>query len=467
MSSSSSSSLCSAVSTHAITTESSSIMSNPTIIVDDRTTHEKRLEKVKAREEKIKVNQTKAKELSRLGDEMVAKGDYTQACRLYSDAIQMWNTNVELYIKLATGCVKNRQYEQAAFTATRALTMSPKTIEARYQRGLARFEQKLFKAALIDFETILKHAPDHTLAATAIENVNACLASANLKTTEMKSTSSAEEKIQENVVASGKGEEEKSAEEDVDEEELDFEFPRHEEVELDLAELSDSEKCRHVGNRVPCRYYNRGKMGCTRGSQCAFSHAPDEKSVRDNLSRNVCLYLLLGTCRYENRCVYSHDKEWLSSTKGWWTDSAQIERMKSLVALAKKNARAQRELDRHLQTQSQTHHQQQRQLAQGQGHDRSRRSNRRTNSTDNTPNATGNGKGHAQRRHQINTSSTRQKKWGQSGPASRTFHDPATQLEERINNLGFTQVEVEELLCQGVKPWDDDAQDVLQALSFM
>ena len=29
--------------------------------------------------------------------------------------------------------------------------------------------------------------------------------------------------------------------------------------------------------------------------------------------------------------------------------------------------------------------------------------------------------------------------------------------EERANNWGFTNDEVEELLCQGVKPWDDDA----------
>lgn len=30
-------------------------------------------------------------------------------------------------------------------------------------------------------------------------------------------------------------------------------------------------------------------------------------------------------------------------------------------------------------------------------------------------------------------------------------------VEERMNNFGFTEDEVQELLCQGVKPWDDDA----------
>lgn len=37
--------------------------------------------------------------------------------------------------------------------------------------------------------------------------------------------------------------------------------------------------------------------------------------------------------------------------------------------------------------------------------------------------------------------------------------------EERCMNYGFTQAEVEELMCQGVKPYDDDAWDVLAALN--
>lgn len=31
------------------------------------------------------------------------------------------------------------------------------------------------------------------------------------------------------------------------------------------------------------------------------------------------------------------------------------------------------------------------------------------------------------------------------------------EIEERVDNMGFLSSEVEELLCQGVKPWDDDA----------
>ncbi|PSC74160.1 hypothetical protein C2E20_2632 [Micractinium conductrix] len=39
------------------------------------------------------------------------------------------------------------------------------------------------------------------------------------------------------------------------------------------------------------------------------------------------------------------------------------------------------------------------------------------------------------------------------------------ELEERMENCGFTHDEAYELLCQGVKPWDNDAWDVLAALS--
>lgn len=39
------------------------------------------------------------------------------------------------------------RYEEAAHSATRALTLDPKSSEARYLRGVARLEQKLLNAA--------------------------------------------------------------------------------------------------------------------------------------------------------------------------------------------------------------------------------------------------------------------------------------------------------------------------------
>lgn len=50
---------------------------------------------------------------------------------------------------------------------------------------------------------------------------------------------------------------------------------------LDLEDESDSEDYAHKGNGTPCRFYNR--HGCTHGARCRFTHAPDRKSVRDEL----------------------------------------------------------------------------------------------------------------------------------------------------------------------------------------
>lgn len=45
--------------------------------------------------------------------------------------------------------------------------------------------------------------------------------------------------------------------------------------------VSDSSDYHHEGNGIPCRFYNHG--GCNKGTVCAFSHAPDGKSIRDDL----------------------------------------------------------------------------------------------------------------------------------------------------------------------------------------
>lgn len=60
-----------------------------------------------------------------------------------------------------------------------------------------------------------------------------------------------------------------------------YDWPRPESEKLEIASLSDSSDCNHVGNGIPCRFYNH--EGCAKGDKCIFSHAPDEKSVRDDL----------------------------------------------------------------------------------------------------------------------------------------------------------------------------------------
>lgn len=49
---------------------------------------------------------------------------------------------------------------------------------------------------------------------------------------------------------------------------LGFEFP-----------ANKSKYYKRKGNKIPCRYYNRGR--CKRPLECPYKHAPDDRSVRD------------------------------------------------------------------------------------------------------------------------------------------------------------------------------------------
>ena len=51
------------------------------------------------------------------------------------------------------------RYEEAAHAATRALTMDPKSTEARYVRGVARMEQRLLKPAQTGVVVQLSYVP--------------------------------------------------------------------------------------------------------------------------------------------------------------------------------------------------------------------------------------------------------------------------------------------------------------------
>ena len=59
------------------------------------------------------------------------------------------------------------------------------------------------------------------------------------------------------------------------------EFPHLDEDRLKYDSESESSDYEHQGNGISCRFYNHD--GCSKGVRCAFSHAPDDKSVRDEL----------------------------------------------------------------------------------------------------------------------------------------------------------------------------------------
>jgi hypothetical protein len=57
--------------------------------------------------------------------------------------------------------------------------------------------------------------------------------------------------------------------------------PDAEKIDPDDYRDSDSSDCEHVGNGIPCKFYNHD--GCLKGEHCSYSHAPDEMSARDKL----------------------------------------------------------------------------------------------------------------------------------------------------------------------------------------
>lgn len=58
-------------------------------------------------------------------------------------------------------------------------------------------------------------------------------------------------------------------------------LPHPDDLPWTLLSESETEDCKHAGNYTPCRFYNH--YGCAKGAECTFSHAPDAKSVRDEM----------------------------------------------------------------------------------------------------------------------------------------------------------------------------------------
>ncbi|KAG7443925.1 uncharacterized protein BT62DRAFT_1078113 [Guyanagaster necrorhizus] len=172
----------------------------------------------------------------------------------------------------------------------------------------------------------------------------------------------------------------------------------------------------HVGNGVACRFYNH--EGCNKGDECTYSHAADTDSIQNSLGQNVCLHFLKGYCRFgDYKCRYSHSRDHLALE--------DIDAISSTCEAPEKTVHEAASVSSDVpKTQS--------------------KKNGKKTSRGKVP-ATG------ENRYR--------RKFG-----SGIDWDIESEMEERMDNWGFTEDEVQELLCQGVKPWDDDARDVLNFL---
>ncbi|KAF9009605.1 hypothetical protein BDQ17DRAFT_1421775 [Cyathus striatus] len=203
------------------------------------------------------------------GNESFKKGQYADAVEKYEEAIIIGGEKALILSNLAAAHLKLGQYEGVAHSANKALAHDPKNLKARFRRATALKELNQFTAALAGFTSRL--LMNKTLLWSTDE------------------------------------------EDDSDDEKEDrLRKPR------DYFSDSDTSDCLHIGNGTPCRFYNKGL--CNKGEQCSFSHAPDDRSVRDGLGRNVCKYFIMHACKYgSEKCVYSHSREFLPPG-GWWED---------------------------------------------------------------------------------------------------------------------------------------------------
>src|SRR6266702_2014695 len=182
--------------------------------------------------------------------------------------------------------------------------------------------------------------------------------------------------------------------------------------------------------------------------------------------RNVCMYFLLGDCKFgSSACVYSHDKTYLPSGR-WWDNEGKVALLRqiSMGPRPKENSAFMPYMcglaDNRLAWAS-AHGIEMEEVY---GHWRDQAQDGFCNAADDGLYATfrsaykssgrgyrgGRGRGRGRGRR---PGGMRRGGW-HSGLDLDDFEDS---VEERMNNFGFTEDEVQELLCQGVKPWDDDA----------
>lgn len=177
--------------------------------------------------------------------------------------------------------------------------------------------------------------------------------------------------------------------------------------------------------------------------------------------RNVCMYFLLGNCKFGSSvCVYSHDKTYLPSGR-WWEDEGKCYLLRAISdSLSPDESSAYMPytfgiLDCRLAWAS-AHGVEMEEVYR---HDRQLAmlifrvaADVAMESLANKPRGDGSSRGGRGSRGR-----GRGKGKGRRGGRLDQYDEMDSEVEERMANFGFTEDEVMELLCQGVKPWDDDA----------
>ncbi|KAL1942222.1 hypothetical protein VTO73DRAFT_6286 [Trametes versicolor] len=277
-------------SSHPVNGQSATYAREEEIPLPAADVRERKAQRAKTRKEKI----VRANALRVEGNRFFNVGRWLEATAKYRAAVMVAGPETVYMVNLASAFLKLSLWELAESATCRALVHDPYDVQALYLRAMARKGLERFSAAEADLKRILELDSSDARALEGLASVEGGGSSRY------------------------------------------YEWPGDDEVTgrggsadndgpLELEDESDSEDFEHVGNGKPCKSYNHD--GCPRGQGCPQSHAPDARSVRDELGRNVCIYWLLGECRSpDERCFYAHDNSHLPD-KGWWKNTRRLARL--------------------------------------------------------------------------------------------------------------------------------------------
>ncbi|TFY60955.1 hypothetical protein EVJ58_g4815 [Rhodofomes roseus] len=368
------------------------------------------------------------------GNTLFKEGKSAEAASKYRQAALVYGPRPVYMSNLAAALLKMGRHAEAESAASRALFYEPKNIKARYRRGMASKGLKSYALAIEDFRSVLRQDPSSHVARSALE----------------------ETLLLNHGRVPPEGDPKRSEEHD----------PLWE-----IMTESDSSEYEHDGNGTPCRYLNHD--GCRHGSKCRWKHAPDTRSVRDEIGRNVCMMWLLGHCTY-NKCYYAHDKTYLPAG-GWWNKPNVVTELWNdaddvIITGHKKTDRAM-----FLATIWTL------QIWRTDGWTFGRFSalddekitigKRSGVLSVNTTQRDGQFQYSYSMPEETTASVARGGDEDNDGDDEDKDYDGSEwdeeEQEQRMDNMGFTNDELNDILSYGVKPWDDDAWDVLDAVRGM
>ncbi|KAK7055991.1 hypothetical protein R3P38DRAFT_3253935, partial [Favolaschia claudopus] len=334
------------------------------VLTPDTATLEKALAERAAKRQALAAQKHQsATEKQAFGVTLMKIKNYEAAAGCFAEACRLWRGNPVARCDLATALLHLGKFVDAEKQASTALNLDPKLVEARYARAMARKGRGNLRGAIVDFQTVLELAPDNVSAQAALQDLQAeqaaAATAASTSAPEPTPSSAPSEDAPPSAEPSNPPANDAAAPppppaastEDPTagaDDSASLANPLPTSTPLPTSEIfdddsaSDTSDALHTARGTPCLFYNTSS--CKRGTLCAFSHAPDRRSVRDGLGKNVCLYWLVGLCKFGPKCIYKHGREALGA--GWWDEEGRTREMREKVERGRevrKKAREERE----------------------------------------------------------------------------------------------------------------------------